>query len=70
MTSEEVRKVLTRRDVELLRALADGLRHRQAAERLHVSQSTLERRLDRIKDKLCADTSIAAAVIAVRAGVV
>jgi DNA-binding NarL/FixJ family response regulator len=58
--------VLSRREVEVLRLLADGLSNREIAERLFISPKTAEHHVSRIYTKLGVNTRAAAAAFAAR----
>lgn len=62
--------VLSNREVEVLRALAIGLRNREIARSLMVSEKTVERHLENICNKLDITGRVSAAVYAVRNGLV
>ncbi len=59
---------LTRRELEVLSLLADGLRNRQIAERLVVSEKTVDHHVSAILRKLDVGTRGEASVAAVRLG--
>lgn len=59
---------LTRREKEVLKALADGLNDREIAERLHVSDRTVRTHMVNILGKLQLDSRLQALVFAVRHG--
>ena len=59
---------LTRREKEVLKALADGLNDREMAERLHVSDRTVRTHMVNILGKLRLDSRLQALVFAVRHG--
>ena len=63
------RDVLTPREREVLRLLADGLTNRQIAERLVVSEHTVHRHVANLLRKLDLPSRTAAAAHAVRSGV-
>jgi DNA-binding NarL/FixJ family response regulator len=58
--------LLTRRETEILRLLADGLSNREIAERLFISPKTVEHHLSRIYGKLGMSTRAEAAAYAAR----
>jgi RNA polymerase sigma factor (sigma-70 family) len=59
---------LTRREQDVLRLLVDGLTNRQIAERLGVSEHTVNRHVTNILRKLRLPSRAAAAAHAVRSG--
>ncbi len=59
---------LTRREKEVLQALAYGLNDREIAERLHVSDRTVRTHMVNILAKLKLDSRLQALVFAVRHG--
>jgi len=61
---------LTRREKEILQALAQGLNDREIAERLHVSFETERSHMTNILAKLGADSRLQALVFAARSGIV
>ncbi|MFT4039748.1 MAG: LuxR C-terminal-related transcriptional regulator [Thermomicrobiales bacterium] len=61
---------LTRREVDVLRLLAAGMTDRQIAEALFISRKTASNHVASILRKIAVDTRAAAAIYAVRAGVV
>jgi DNA-binding CsgD family transcriptional regulator len=60
---------LTRREVDVLRLLADGLTNREIAARLYISEKTAEHHVSRILGKLGVRTRGAASSVAHRLGV-
>jgi DNA-binding NarL/FixJ family response regulator len=61
---------LTRREHEVLQALAEGLHDREIGERLHVSTETVRTHMVNLLHKLGVDSRLQALVFAVRHGVV
>jgi DNA-binding NarL/FixJ family response regulator len=61
---------LTRREREVLQALADGLNDREIAERLHISTETVRTHMVNILRKLGVDSRLQALVFAARHGIV
>ena len=61
---------LTRRECEVLHALADGLHDREIAERLHVRPETVRTHMVNLLQKLGVDSRLQALVFAVRYGLV
>src|SRR3989454_10497408 len=61
-------KALTRRETEVLEALATGLRNRQIAQRLGLAEQTVRNHISSILGKLQANDRTAAALIAARHG--
>jgi PAS domain S-box-containing protein len=59
-------EVLTRREVEVLRLLASGVKTKDAAGRLHVSEATLRNHVQHILLKLGAHTRLEAVALAMR----
>ena len=67
--SQKVRSgELTRREIEVLRLVAEGLNNQTIAERLFVSDHTVHRHLANILNKLDVSTRAAAVAQAVRRG--
>ena len=63
-------KPLSPREQEVLRMLVDGVRNKAVADRLHLSEPTVKKHVQRIVSKLGARDRTHAAAIAVRAGLV
>jgi DNA-binding NarL/FixJ family response regulator len=61
---------LTRREKEILRALAEGLNDREIAEQLHISFETERSHMTNILAKLGVDSRLQALVFAARSGIV
>src|SRR5207248_9357613 len=61
-------RLLTPREVEVLRVVADGGTNRDVAERLVISEATVKRHLDNAFAKLGVSTRAAAIAAALRAG--
>lgn len=61
---------ITRRERDVLRCVAEGLRNREIAERLVVSEHTIHRHITNILRKLDLPSRTAAATYAIRAGIV
>ena len=59
---------LTRREVEVLRLVAEGLRNKQIAKRLVISEPNVENHLHSIYQKLDVATRTAAAMCALKMG--
>jgi DNA-binding NarL/FixJ family response regulator len=57
---------LSKREIEVLRLIADGLSDREIAERLYISHRTVMRHVTNILDKLGVNSRTAAAALAVR----
>ena len=66
----ELTEQLTRREHEVLQALADGLNDRQIAERLYISFETERTHMSHILAKTGADSRLQALLLAARCGVV
>jgi len=62
------RRVLTRREIEVLRLVAEGLNNQTIADRLFVSDHTVHRHLANILSKLSVSTRAAAVAQAARRG--
>src|SRR5437870_9419927 len=61
-------ELLTEREIEVLRAAAEGNRHRDIAEKLRRSAETVKVHIKHIMEKLAASDRTAAVAIAVRRG--
>ena len=61
---------LTKREREVLQALAEGLGDKEIAQRLHISTETARTHMVNILGKLGVDSSLQALVFALRHGVV
>jgi DNA-binding NarL/FixJ family response regulator len=61
---------LTKREVDVLRCLAEGRSDRQIAERLHVSIDTVRTHMVNLLQKLGVDSRLQAVVIGVRSGII
>jgi DNA-binding NarL/FixJ family response regulator len=68
--SSSFRLELTTRETEVLQLIADGLRTKQVAQRLHLSQETIKSHIVNIVFKLDAANRTHAATIGVRAGLI
>ena len=66
----ELVEQLTRREREVLQALADGLNDRQIAQRLHISFETERTHMSHILAKTGVDSRLQALVMAARCGIV
>jgi DNA-binding NarL/FixJ family response regulator len=62
--------ILTAREVEVLRHIADGNRNRDIAERLFISEDTVKAHITHIMEKLGANDRTQAVAIAVRRGII
>lgn len=60
----------TAREIEVLRLAAEGLRNRQIAERLFISEETVKVHMKRLMDKLGASDRTQAVSIAVKRGII
>ncbi len=69
-TTPAARHGLTRKEVEVLHLLREGLTNRQIAERLYIGERTAQSHVQHILDKLDVDTRAAAAAYAVEHGLV
>ena len=63
-------EVLTEREVEVLREVADGNRNREIAERLFISEETVKVHIKHIMEKLGANDRTQAVAIAIRRGII
>jgi DNA-binding NarL/FixJ family response regulator len=68
MAASLVAEELTKRELEVLRLLADGLDNREIAKALFVSPTTVKRHVSSIVAKLGVSNRVQAAIWAVRAG--
>src|SRR3972149_11557572 len=59
---------LTAREAEMLRLISRGLRNREIAETLGISQKTVEAHIGRVLLKLGATSRTQAAILAIRGG--
>lgn len=60
----------TSREIEVLRLVAEGLRNREIAERLFISEDTVKVHMKHVMDKLGANDRTQAVSIAVRRGII
>jgi len=67
---EPVGSKLTRREVEILELLAEGLTNKEIAQRFSVSPRTVDTHVERVLSKLNATTRTRAVAAAIRAGIV
>jgi two-component system response regulator DevR len=67
-SNEPSRPVLTRREYEVLRVMADGLSNQAIAERLSLSVNTVRNHVQLILDKLDAHSKLEAVVVATKRG--
>src|SRR6266536_3819939 len=63
-------ELLTEREIEVLRAAAEGNRNRDIAEKLRMSEETVKVHIKHIMEKLAASDRTAAVAIAVRRGII
>jgi DNA-binding NarL/FixJ family response regulator len=63
-------RIISRREVEVLQAIADGLTPGEVAERLYISQKTVKNHLASVYQKLDARDRTQAVVQAVRMGII
>jgi DNA-binding NarL/FixJ family response regulator len=70
LASERLAEDLTTRELDVLRALAEGLSDRAIADRYHVSTATVRTHIGNILAKLDATSRLQALVLAIRRGVV
>jgi two-component system, NarL family, response regulator DegU len=70
VTSDDVDRVVTKREVEVLQLIADGCSTPEVAERLYISQKTVKNHLASIYHKLDARDRTQAVLQAVRMGIV
>jgi ATP/maltotriose-dependent transcriptional regulator MalT len=64
------RGALSRREMEVLRLVADGVTNHDIAERLIIGEATVKRHLDNVYSKLGVSSRTAAATAAMRAGLI
>jgi len=69
-TSPSFKLRLTKREIEVLQLIADGLINKQIAQRLYVSPETVKSAIEVIREKLSATNRTHAACIAVRNGLI
>jgi two-component system, NarL family, nitrate/nitrite response regulator NarL len=65
----EISRVLTAREIEVVRMVAGGLRSAGIAEKLHVSEGTVKTHLHRIYDKLHVDGRVQLVLLAREKGI-
>jgi DNA-binding NarL/FixJ family response regulator len=63
-------EVLTEREIEVLRQVADGNRNREIAERLFISEETVKVHIKHIMEKLGASDRTQAVSIGLRRGII
>ena len=63
-------ELLTQREIDVLRAVADGNRNRDIAEKLFISEETVKVHIKHIMEKLHASDRTDAVAIAVRRGII
>jgi len=63
-------ELLTQREIEVLRAVADGNRNRDIAEKLFISEETVKVHIKHIMEKLHASDRTGAVAIGVRRGII
>jgi DNA-binding NarL/FixJ family response regulator len=63
-------ELLTQREIEVLRAVADGNRNRDIAEKLFISEETVKVHIKHIMEKLHASDRTDAVAIGVRRGII
>ena len=63
-------ELLTQREIEVLRAVADGNRNRDIAEKLFISEETVKVHIKHIMEKLHASDRTDAVAISVRRGII
>jgi two-component system response regulator DegU len=66
--AKEVFADLTRREMEVLELLGNGLRNREIAERLYISEKTVKNHISSILSKLQVNDRTEAALLAARHG--
>ncbi len=66
----EVAALLTAREIEIVRLVAEGLRNQAIAERLHISEGTVKVHLHNIYEKLGVESRVALTVYAREKGLV
>jgi DNA-binding NarL/FixJ family response regulator len=67
-TPNDPRTLLSERERQVLRLLADGLSAKQIAYELGITQSTVSQHVCRIYDKLNVNNAVAAVRLAIRTG--
>lgn len=67
---ERLPEALTRREIEVLRAMADGLANKEIAARLGVSENTVKFHVASVMGKLGASSRTEAVMLGVRLGIV
>jgi RNA polymerase sigma factor (sigma-70 family) len=67
-TLHDPRTLLSERERQVLRLLADGLSAKQIAYDLGITQSTVSQHISRIYDKLDVHNAVAAVRVAIRTG--
>lgn len=65
-TSNENHRLLSKREMEVLKLMAEGLNHKEAAEKLFVSPDTVRKHLSNIYKKLKVNNKVSAINIALR----
>ena len=65
----EISRVLTAREIEVVRMVAEGLSSARIAQELHVSEGTVKTHLHRIYDKLGLDGRVQLALLAREKGI-
>ena len=68
VAAHEVFKELTRRELEVLELLGKGLKNREIAGQLHISDKTVKNHVSNIFSKLHVNDRTAAALLAARHG--
>jgi DNA-binding NarL/FixJ family response regulator len=69
-TRSDLAKLLTERELEVLKLIVDGLSNPQIAERLFITRATAKAHVHSILQKLCVDDRTQAAVTAMREGLI
>ena len=64
------RSELTAREIEVLKAVADGLRNKQIADHLQISEATVKVHVTNIMAKLGVADRTEAATVALRRGII
>ncbi|MDQ1817530.1 LuxR family transcriptional regulator [Massilia sp. CCM 9210] len=66
----ETPTALTRRESEILQWVSTGLTSQQIADRLRVTKATVDKHMEAVRSKLCAENKVDAVVKAIRWGII